>query len=182
MAEPGLKPKQFHSGVRVLHHDASKCCRTGLWLKELNGCKSYFQWLMYFKSTKYLKALYILTHKTIMSQSKIWERQSGTISNIYWMITLQAKLWAKHLTYLICLSICSPNNPSVSSWTLLHWEALEKMILQGSLHFWKPYNHWRQVLARRHFNVAMNSHKDSFLQNSESAIDRPHPQGLQQVR
>lgn len=32
-------------------------------LKELKGHKSYFPWLIFLKSIKYFKALYVLTHR-----------------------------------------------------------------------------------------------------------------------
>lgn len=149
MTEPGFIPKQLGSRIQVLNHDASECCHAELWRKELQRCKSYFRWLIFFKSITYFKALYILTDKNYHeSQLDMGGRMVSFVTFIEWF-TLRPSSGQNTAHTSFCFSLCSSNNPSVLLWIL------KRMIPKGPLHFCKPYNHWGKVLARRRFNMTI---------------------------
>lgn len=136
-----------------------------LWLKELKGHKqSYFQWLMFFKSIKYFKPLDFFNLQKLSWVKIRYERQGGTISNIYWMTTGQTLGKTPHIPHFVSQHAVQTIT-MFHSWTLV-WEARKRMVLKGSsLQFWKPYKHWSKVPARRHFHMAIDSREDSFSQN-----------------
>ena len=156
----------------------------GLWPKELNkGHQSYFQCLINLlkKTIKYFKAscLYILTHKLPWSKVR-YGRQGAISSTVYWMITLEAKVWAKHLTQLIS----SPSVQSRQPQCLIQGPQIgnhrrgwpRKVPSSSERPIYTEARRWQEdILILPLTAMRTHSHK------TESGVDTSHPRGLSKL-